>query len=543
MMSLSFCSASASAQEPLPETYDVDTHFRPITDGFSFRNYRNLACYDDACSATYPVVNLTGNEIRRLFGDAVCRTIDGYNHCELYTVAQRWLSRLNQAMDYGHCEGMAVLSSLMYRGVISPSRYGGESASQLQLQDNLMLQKEIAYWYATQSFIDDLIYESDPVSQLKTLIRSFQENPRNPIPVGIYRQGHADGHTLLAYAIDAQDNHIYHIMVYDSNYPAEERFITVDVSDNSWHYQTRGVDDNRLISYSGKGLENPFQITPLEERLGVYACDFCPPDTRPIETIGTELATNIAVNSDVNLFIENESGLKTGLDWTDQKVYREIPDLEIHRFSGQTSARIADDIPYYLWLNQPDKLEWSTFDISITSPGSVLNLSNVLESYEFPNLIYKPARLSDKNEHRFESFEIVAYPKYLPKVGLILSNRLGECFFDFELSYEGDLDLSSKIDIYVLNGYSAGVFGIVLYAAKNAEISLFKDAEFTINGRFSCSSFDNEYHFNTEDQDPLRMKINSSLFIDFENWQNSGMLYINGDMDGDWIIETIRLIQ
>jgi hypothetical protein len=39
------------------------------------------------------------------------------------------------------------------------------------------------------------------------------------------------------------------------------------------------------------------------------------------------------------------------------------------------------------------------------------------------------------------------------------------------------------------------------------------------------------------------MKINSSLFLDFESWQNSGMLYIMGDMDGDWTTETIRLIQ
>lgn len=535
--------AVAMAQSEPTTVYDVDTFFRPARDGFSFENYRNHVCIDKQCQSTYPVVNLTGTEIRRLFSDIVCRTIDGYNRCDLYTVVRQWMNTINRAMDYGHCEGMAVLSSLMYSGVIDPIHYGAETVFDLRLEDNLPLQKEIAYWYATQSLIEEPVYESDPVSQLKMLIRSFQESPGSPMLIGMYRDGHADGHAVLAYAIDARENHTYHIMVYDSNFPGEERFISVDVSDNSWAYKTKLINDNALISYSGKGLNNPFQLYLSEERLGAYSCDFCPPEAQRYQDKPQDMATNIAISSDVNLFIETDEGKKMGYDWIDKKVYREIPDAEIHRTTGQTYARISNDIPYYLWLNRPESLDWSTFDVSIATPGSVLNLSNVLESYEFPNIIYRPTQLIDDEDFRFETFEIVAYPKYLPNVGLILSNRLGECFFDFSLSYEGNDDLSSKINVYILNGYSVGMFGIELYAAKNADVDLFKDAVFTIDSNFTCSSFNNRYHFSTEEQAPLQMKINSSLFLDFESWQNSGMLYITGDMDGDWTTETIRLIQ
>jgi len=56
---------------------------------------------------------------------------------------------VNSTMEYGHCEGMAVLSILFQRGILNPADFGAARTRDLVLEGNQKLQREIAYWYAT----------------------------------------------------------------------------------------------------------------------------------------------------------------------------------------------------------------------------------------------------------------------------------------------------------------------------------------------------------------------------------------------------------
>ena len=123
------------------EQYDVDTGFRTEKDGFGFENYGNVGCLDKACQQTFPIENLTAVEMRRLFGDRVCRKIQTDGSCELYKVAELWMNKVNRAMSGGHCEGMAVLSTLFYAGVLDPNIFGSHSVNQLTLAGNTLLQR------------------------------------------------------------------------------------------------------------------------------------------------------------------------------------------------------------------------------------------------------------------------------------------------------------------------------------------------------------------------------------------------------------------
>ena len=159
----------------------------------------------------------------RLFGDQVCKSVSADGKCTLTKVAEQWMNEINSVVANGHCEGMAVLSSLFYSGLENPSDYGSSSVNKLQLKNNIPLQREIAYWFTTQWFMDDHLIEKDPTSQVKYLINHFKSDS-TPIPLGIYQRNLKGGHAITAYAVVDHGNGIYYIMVYDNNYPNEERY-------------------------------------------------------------------------------------------------------------------------------------------------------------------------------------------------------------------------------------------------------------------------------------------------------------------------------
>ncbi|MBQ6342485.1 MAG: hypothetical protein IJI41_05125 [Anaerolineaceae bacterium] len=266
---------TASAKDKLV----ADTGFRVEKDGFSFENYGSQVCSSSGMwgygSDCFRVVNLTSAEMVRMFGTQVCKSVSSNGTCTLTKVAEQWMNEINSVVANGHCEGMAVLSSLFYSGIENPSDYGASSTSKLTLKNNQALQREIAYWFTTQWFMDDYLIENDPKTQVQYLINHFKSNPDTPLPLGIYQRNLSGGHAITAYAVIDHGGGIYYIMVYDNNYPNQERYITVDTNKNSWSYQTSTNPWQTAGNYSGQGKSNPIQIGPVEPRLGTFRCDFC----------------------------------------------------------------------------------------------------------------------------------------------------------------------------------------------------------------------------------------------------------------------------
>src|SRR5258708_23827977 len=85
----------------------ADSGFRPAQHGFSFENYGN----------DNKPVNLTPEKVRELFGDSACKTIDN-GTCVLSASSASWMDKQNKEMSGGHCEGMAVLSTLIFNGTV-----------------------------------------------------------------------------------------------------------------------------------------------------------------------------------------------------------------------------------------------------------------------------------------------------------------------------------------------------------------------------------------------------------------------------------------
>src|SRR5262249_31753833 len=119
--------------------YVSDLGFRSDKNSFSFENY------GDEIKAT----NLTAADLQRMFGDQVCASKQN-GQCVLSPTGKSWMNQMNKGMAGGHCEGLAVLSLLMFVGKAKPSDFGANNIGDLDIDGNTKLQREIAYWFATQ---------------------------------------------------------------------------------------------------------------------------------------------------------------------------------------------------------------------------------------------------------------------------------------------------------------------------------------------------------------------------------------------------------
>ncbi len=671
------------------DTLVADTGFRVGKDGFGFENYGSQVCSGGNGSMwggnCYRVENLTSAEMVRLFGTQVCKSVAQDGTCTLTKVAEKWMNEINSVVANGHCEGMAVLSSLFYSGIENPSDFGASSVNNLSLKNNRSLQREIAYWFTTQWFMDDYLIENDPKTQVNYLIKHFNSDPNTPIPLGIYQRNLSGGHAVTAYAVIDRGNGIYLIMVYDNNYPNEERYITVDTIKNSWSYKTSTNPWASVGNYSGQGKTNPIQIGPIEPRLGQFKCDFCttqpswnpwqpsqpsqpsqpyqpsdegysiwdilspwiapsdsggspsytptktpqpyqpyqpsdegysiwdifnpwispedsgssrtptevpdsgysiwdifspwlsPEDSGSSQLFPTQTPSvrqptavptskplvrptaiptavpsiedyfveknKISVASDINIYIETDDDLRAGYDWESNETFDEIDGVEISRTMMRTSALLPNDLKYYLWMNYPEAQEkGKTFDVTITSPGRYLKLTDVLEAYESPNFVYDPPTYYEEQDIEFEAFEVMANGDKLPGVEFVITDEYGEYNFKFETTFRnGKLKTpDAPVDFLIFHNYDEGEIGIWISALYDEDIYKFINSTFDVSAEFTLWDKEGELHVVTPKSKPISLKANGMFFFNYVDWQNGEGLKIEADLDGDDWYETNR---
>lgn len=258
---------TGEAEAETSGTYVSDLGFRPDVDGFSFENYGDQG-----------ETNLTSNDLRRMFGDKACASIQD-EQCILTPPGEQWLQQINTAMGGGHCEGMAVLSNLLYTGQADVSAFGASRVPELEIAGNEPLQREIAYWWATQATqpARSGIVEQTPSGVVNTLLTSFVagRSGSDQYAVGIYKRDRTGGHAITPYAVEDRGNGIYWIMVYDNNYPGQARAVEVDTNNDTWSYSGSTNPAEAEGNYEGDASTFTLELAPIEPRLGQQECPFC----------------------------------------------------------------------------------------------------------------------------------------------------------------------------------------------------------------------------------------------------------------------------
>ncbi len=298
-----------------PGVLVYDFGFRPDQHGFRFENYG-----DDI-----EVTNLTPNEMRRMFGDQVCARLSG-DSCTLTPPAAQWMEQINGDMAGGHCEGMAVLSLMMYTGQVSAGQFGGSQASDLDIY-NEDLQREIAYWWATQTVAPtaENVIRGTPMEILETIQQMDARG--ETYTLGIYKEDFSGGHAITPFGIKDVQNGLYTILVYDNNYPGEVRELLIDSRDDSWLYEAAINPQVESELYTGNAETQTLDLTPTSARLGQQQCPFC--EEGYGATGGAKQAAPAATHNQIfldgkgRILITDAQGNRLG--YVNGKIVNEIP--------------------------------------------------------------------------------------------------------------------------------------------------------------------------------------------------------------------------
>jgi hypothetical protein len=309
----------------------VDTGFRPDVNGFAYQNYGDVA--QTPTGEQFTPVNLTSVEMRRLFGDGVCAaTPQADNSCALTPPASQWMDQNNAGMNGGHCEGFAVLSQMIYAGVVDPNQFGAARTIDLQIKDNDPLQRELAYWFSTQGPTwggQQVLAPKDMVEYLKA---EYAKDPKNIFRLGIMKEDGTGGHAITAYEVKDQGNGVYWIMVYDNNYPGQERHMVVDTNANTSEYEASINPSVSPDVYKGTETNKIF-VAANQPRLTTFPCPFCGGSTTGQKGGNLRAADAPGFNElwtegYVNVELEDDQGRKVGYD-KDGKFVNEITDASV----------------------------------------------------------------------------------------------------------------------------------------------------------------------------------------------------------------------
>lgn len=176
---------------------------------------------------------------------------------------ERWRKQLNYLFGFGHCEGMAVLSSLLFAkgGGLGPTQFGAATTSALQLTGNLKLETEIAKWGSTQILTPARLGEFGGENTPKEVIEKLRQmwSAREYPTLRVRHLTVLDGHSFFPYQVVDKGGGSIGLMVYDPDYPKQERELTIDLNTNQWSYLRQG----RLHGLSSGQRGISAQVLPL----------------------------------------------------------------------------------------------------------------------------------------------------------------------------------------------------------------------------------------------------------------------------------------
>lgn len=485
----------------------ADLGFRPQVNGFQFENYGE------------GFTNLTPAEMQRIFGDQVCAQLRG-DECVLTPPARQWMEQWNDSMNGGHCYGFSVASLRLFQGDLDPTGFGGSSVSDLQIEDNEALQREIAYSFIFQSF--DPIWSDaiagTPNEVLDNLIQVLDPGSEETYTLGFFNAEGGGGHAVTPYAIEDRGEGIFAVLIYDNNWPNEQREMIFDRNANSWTYNAAINPDEPESLYWGDANTESLFLFPTTPGLQTQPCDFCAEDG--VAFAGGRLAAPVERYNEIwldgpgHLLIEDEEGRRLG--YVDGKLVNEIPGA---RYEAVMSGLWAEDREpiYYLPVN---------VDFVITIDGSHLE---------------EPA----------ETDVVVIGPGYdLGVEGILLQPGQQDTLIvipqDGILSYATESDVSPNIILGFERSDADFIFEIQgLDMPGGGEIQAGLDTKTNDliisptgiqgEGQFSLwlTRIDDEVE-ETFYCDEIMLMSDAVIYIDFAEWKGEGTpLFIGVDTDGD----------
>lgn len=235
----------------------VASGLQPTVDGFAFPNFASES-YD---------VEFADDDVVDMFGTGPAVCVDGVaDPCKLTAEAAAFARMVNQARATGHCEGLVVVAQSRFNEKQSPQT--------VALPDEGDTIRAIMRAFATQ-FVPEVQTEiqswlARPLAdKIAALAESFAQG-KIGYTLGVYTP--EGGHAVLPYAIEYPSKDVARVMVYDSNWPAKNRWVDVDLKANTWSFSFEGEDPANDPAVWTGGADR-MDLTNIETRQG--SCPFC----------------------------------------------------------------------------------------------------------------------------------------------------------------------------------------------------------------------------------------------------------------------------
>ena len=239
----------------------------PNPHGFAFPNFGS--------AGTVEVFNEA--DLVEMFGNTPEVCVDGVEPCVATAEAAGWARMVNESRAAGHCEGFAVLAASRFMAAEQPNTV--ELLNEGDVTHALMRAFATQFFDETRDAAKSLVKKSmrDKVAILEA---AFAQKKVGDV-VGVYSD--IGGHALLPYAIEYDGPDVARIMIYDSNWPGQERWITVDMAADTWTFPYAGPDPANDPSAWTGGTKD-FDIAPYAARIA-GTCPFCKGDAVARQTL------------------------------------------------------------------------------------------------------------------------------------------------------------------------------------------------------------------------------------------------------------------
>jgi len=498
----------------VPGDVVYDLGFTPEANGFSFSNYGN----------DIPATNLTAAELRRMFGDQVCARIAG-EECTLTPPAEQWMEQVNGAMAGGHCEGMAVLSLMMYTEQVSPQDFGGTTASELDINDEA-LQREIAYWWTTQAVAPTYtsVIKGTPVEILE-LVQQMDASGET-YTIGIYKEDGSGGHAITPIGVQDKGDGLYAILVYDNNYPGQTRELLVDSRDNTWLYEASINPQVESELYTGNAETQTLDLTPTSARIDQQECPFC--SGGGLSSAGggklaapSQKLNEVFLDGEGHILITDENGNRLG--YVDGKIVNEIPDATYTAFRMEANGDAPEPVYYIpaildvtIEIDGTDVTEETLTDLVLIGPGYSIGVEGIyLTPGQVDTAYFYP--VDETISYETEADES-------PSIVFGIENPNGAADYYFEVY---GVDMVGGGTITALLDSKAGDLLI------NTE-KLNTEGTFTFYMTRITNELEDE--FSAED---IALQEGALVYINYAEWNDANPegIYFGVDLNGDAIID------
>ncbi|MCB9147473.1 MAG: hypothetical protein H6641_01830 [Caldilineaceae bacterium] len=296
--------------------------FDAAANGFGFQNY----------GANFPEGDLTIAEVQEMFGNQVCSRLDGAT-CIPAADAQLWVDTMNQYMADGHCNGFTVMSNRLFAGQFTTAEFSAAAQSTFQIDQSAPIMRRIAQNWTQQA--TDEILNAEFWGTPQEVIDALQETTEL-VELKLY-YGNA-GHSMLAYGLQEMGDGLYHILIYDNNWPGRtDLYVEVSYPANSWQYSLAALNpDTDSDVWRGNSKDSPPNMVfiPLSAYDQKLTCPFC---TAAGAT--TPKTTGVNLTGAGDFLVRDAQGRYSGI-WAGAAIGN-IPNSRLRRFVGAPSNKAA----------------------------------------------------------------------------------------------------------------------------------------------------------------------------------------------------------